>query len=364
MKRLWPALLLLTACSPGAGSAPETVIDLPPGVHARLPEPVTNNAVAAIEVDGHVMAYSFAGLHGGKTWQDITADAYACNMDSRICREMPGLPDGIGRLASVAVAANGAVWIFGGYTVAGDGSERSTPEVWRFDPLTESYDRAADMPVPVDDAVALPFDDRYVILISGWHDTGNVADIQVYDTVQDIWFSATPWPGSPVFGHSGGIVGNRLLVCGGVEVVPPQNEGERRSFRRYDVCWSGAVNPDAPWQIEWRVAPNHPGPMPYRAAATGDPERATVVFAGGTDTPYNYNGEGYDGTLANPLDSVMYPVNLSDPRADAWRMILRSPGSGTMDHRGLLLWQGRYFTIGGMDADRQVIADLRELEIR
>ena len=45
-------------------------------------------------------------------------------------------------------------------------------------------------------------------------------------------------------------------------------------------------------------------------------------------------------------------------------MILRSPGSGTMDHRGLLLWQGRYFTIGGMDADRQVIADLRELEIR
>ncbi|HAQ34172.1 MAG: galactose oxidase [Maricaulis sp.] len=364
MKSPWPALLLLAACSPGTGSAPVTVTDLPPGTHARLPEPVSNNAVAAIEVDGQVMAYSFAGLHEGKTWADVTADAYACNMDLRTCREMPGLPDGIGRLASVAVAVDGAIWIFGGYTVAEDGSERSTPEAWRFDPRDERYTRVADMPVPVDDAVALPYGDRYVILVSGWHDTDNVADVQVYDTVQDIWFAATPWPGRPVFGHAGGIVANRLLVCGGVEVVPPETEGGRRSFRRYDVCWSGTVDPQAPWQIDWRVAPNHPGPMPYRAAATGDPARGTVLFAGGTDTPYNYNGEGYDGSPAAPLDMVMYPVNLAAPREEAWRMVMRTPGSGTMDHRGLVPWQGCYYTIGGMNGDREVIADVREIRIR
>ena len=42
MKRLWP-ILFLTACAPDASDTagtPEAVIDLPPGVHARLPEPV------------------------------------------------------------------------------------------------------------------------------------------------------------------------------------------------------------------------------------------------------------------------------------------------------------------------------------
>lgn len=365
MKRLWP-ILFLAACAPDApedAGTPEAMIDLPPGVHARLPEPVSNNAVALASVDGRAMAYSFAGLHAGKTWEDVTADAYACDLEARTCREMPGLPDGVGRLASVAATVNGIVYVFGGYTVAEDGAERSTPEVWRFEPAAETYTRMADMPVPVDDSVALTFQDRYVFLVSGWHDTDNVADVQVYDALQNLWFTATDYPGRPVFGHAGGIVGNSLLVCGGVEVVPPETEGGRRSFRRYDVCWSGEIDPEAPWRIDWRVAPNHPGPMPYRAAAAGDPARGTVVFAGGTDTPYNYDGIGYDGTPALPLDQVIYPRDIAAPRQDAWRMVLRLPGSGTMDHRGLIVWNGRYFTIGGMDGARNVIADVREITI-
>lgn len=356
----FPALML-AACSPETGSGPS--VDLPPGVHARLPEPVSNNAVAGVEVDGRMMAYSFAGLHSGKTWQDVTADAYACDLEARACREIAGLPDGVGRLASVAATAGGHIYVFGGYTVAEDGSERSTPEVWRFDPATETYTRRADMPVPVDDSVALTVADRYVVLVSGWHDTDNVEDVQVYDTVQDIWFSATPWPGRPVFGHAGGIVEDRLMICGGVEVVPPETEGGRRSFRRYDVCWAGWIDADAPWVIDWQVAPNHPGPMPYRAAAAGDADLGSVLFVGGTDTPYNYDGTGYDGTPAEPRDHAIFPQNLAAPRADAWRVVIRPQGAGTMDHRGLIRWGDRFYTLGGMNADREVIADVRSIRI-
>ena len=52
-----------------------TTADRASAVIARLPEAVSNNAVAAARVDGRAMAYSFAGLHAGKTWRDLTADA-------------------------------------------------------------------------------------------------------------------------------------------------------------------------------------------------------------------------------------------------------------------------------------------------
>ena len=38
------------------------------------------------------------------------------------------------------------------------------------------------MPVPVDDSVALSYKERYIYLISGWHNDGNVNLVQVYDT--------------------------------------------------------------------------------------------------------------------------------------------------------------------------------------
>jgi hypothetical protein len=38
------------------------------------------------------------------------------------------------------------------------------------------------MPVPVDDDISLPYQSRYIYLISGWHNDGNVNLVQLYDT--------------------------------------------------------------------------------------------------------------------------------------------------------------------------------------
>ena len=327
---------------------------------ARLPEPVTNNAVAAAVVNGRTIAYSFAGLHAGKTWQDVTSDAYACDLAAQTCRVIDGLPDGIGRLASVAASVSDQIYVFGGYTVAEDGTEHSTPEVWIFDPVTETYSRGADIPLPVDDTVALTWSDRYIYLVSGWHEDSNTDRVQVYDAQEDHWFDASPWQGSPVFGHAGGIVGNVMVVCGGVEIIPPATDGARRTFEHYDECWSGEIDVDDPATINWQPAPGHQGPARYRAAAAGSASDNTVYFSGGTDNPYNYDGEGYNGTPARPLDTVMYPHDLGALSED-WAIQVGYATFGTMDHRGMVEWNGAYFTLGGMNGEREVISDVRAI---
>ena len=353
--------LFLSACSGGTGR-PETSRGSDEA-WAQLPEAVSNNAVASATVDGRTMAYSFAGLHAGKTWQDVTADAYACDLEARSCEEIAGLPDGVGRLASVAATADNQIYIFGGYTVGEDDSERSTPEVWQFNPETETYARVADIPIPTDDAVAVTYQDRFIYLISGWHDTDNIDAVQVYDTVGDRWFEATSWPGSPVFGHAGGIVGNHIVACGGVEVVPPVDADARRTFEHYNACWQGDIDPADPAVITWSPAPGHQGPARYRAAATGSERAGNVYFVGGTDNPYNYNGIGYNGVPSRPLDSIMHPPLAGETDGANWRLIVGYGTFGTMDHRGLIEWDDAFFTLGGMNGAQEVISDVRAIRI-
>ena len=352
--------------------------DAEPDVWARLPEPVTNNAVAGIELDGRMMAYSFAGLHEGKTWRDVTADAYACDLEARECREIAGMPDRIGRLASVAVTVGGQIYIFGGYTVAEDGSEASTPEVWRFDPASETYTHITDMPVPVDDTIALPFQDRYIYLVSGWHDTDNIDLVQVYDVEDDRWFEATPFPGAPVFGHAGAMGSTgQILVCGGTAVNPPAVEGGRRSFEATDACWAGQILRDHS-QIAWHAYGSLPDGPFYRGVAWAlGPPTAGYRLIGGADRAYNYDGIGYDGEIVEPrgdaIDAVISqtepgPDWCSEPRGIAGGSLLTSTGTGAqmdlMDIRGLVRGGERtIYTLGGMRSGQMVSNRVQRLDL-
>ena len=342
-------VFMLAACSPAMPNGDFEVL-------AQLPKAVSNNAVAAVEVDGRVIAYSFAGLHSGKTWEDVTADAYACDLAAGECREIEGLPDRIGRLATVAAVADNQIYIFGGYTVAADGSEASTPEVWRFDPQSETYSRMADMPLPVDDSVALVYRDRYIYIVSGWHDHDNVDAVQVYDSAEDRWFVATSWPGSPVFGHAGGILDNRLLICGGVEVVPPASEETRRTFELYEACWTGDIDADDLTQIRWEATPL-PGAARYRAAMIGSETHGRYIMIGGADNPYNYSGIGYNGAPSEPINMMMLAYD------DEVDRITRPGQPASMDHRGLIEWNGGLVTLGGMSSGQIVSNEVRFVRV-
>ena len=323
-----------------------------------LPEPHANNAVALATLDdGEEVIYSFYGLKSGKTHADVSQSAFRCPLAERRCEAIAPPPVDEGRLASVAVFLHDRIFIFGGYTVAADGAEVSTPEVFAFNPETNAYQRRADMPTPVDDAVAFAYANQYIYLVSGWHNDGNVSTVQVFDTWEDRWFEATAYPGAPVFGHAGGSVDGKFVIADGVAVVGVKNG--RRQFGEVSEVWIGEINPDDPSVISWRAAPPHPfGPL-YRMAAEGDPENNRILFAGGGDNPYNYNGVGYDGVPAKPSDVVF----AFDLETEEWRDIGRMPAP-RMDHRGLMIGADSAYIAGGMDADLNVSNEVLEFEIR
>ena len=310
---------------------------------------VTNNAVAFIERKGQPMAYSFGGLGSGKTYKDVTARAFAINLRTGRRTELPPLPDGIGRLASTAVAVRGKILIFGGYTGSATGDEVSTPDVFAFDPASRSYERLPPMPVPVDDTVSFVFGDRHVYLVSGWSSKSNTTAVQVFDVATSSWARATDYPGTPVFGHAGGIVDNTFVVMGGV--AAERKPDGKNSFTASEEAWWGEIDAANPLRITWvrlHAAPVH---AVYRIAATGSRARKAVVFLGGTDNPYNYDGIGYNKVPSAPSTEVFS----FDVERGFWRVHARRK-AGTMDHRGLVEWRGRFHTIGGMDDRRRVLS--------
>ncbi len=316
-----------------------------------LPVAHSNNAVAKLELDRGPRFYSFMGLRAGKTHADISKQAFEYDVVAKRWRSLPDVPVAEGRLASTAVGVGDLVYLFGGYTVAADGTEASTPEVLAFDSKTDTYFPRKPMPVPVDDTVAVPFNNRYVYLISGWHDEDNVQLVQVYDTVEDRWFRATDWPGLPVFGHAGGILGNRMVIVDGVTVLDGETGSNR--FKLIGDAWMGEINLTDPSRIAWTRLPSHPGNPLYRMAATGAPPTGSIVFGGGSEIAYNYNGHGYDGTPASPSERVF----AFDFSRNGW-VSLESKRIPSMDHRGLLEADGVFYTLGGMGNQREVIGDI------
>lgn len=342
-------LALLASCAGGVPSG-ERVSAVP-----ELPVAVSNNAVAVIEDHDGFRLYSFLGLESGKTWRDISRRAFEYDSGEGRWQELPPVPVAAGRLASTAAAVGGQLYLFGGYTVAANGDEVSAPEVLRLDPATRTWTRVADMPLPVDDSVALVYRDRWVLLVSGWHKDANVAAVQVYDTRRDSWTRATDWPGAPVFGHSGAISGEQLLVCDGVRL---DVLGGKRRFSASNECWRGRIGDGNPAHIDWQAVHPHPGPSRYRMGAAAIPGETGVLFAGGSSNPYNYNGIGYDGVPSGPSAQLLS----FDFDSGAWRELPASV-EATMDHRGLACTSLACYLIGGMREGQRVSASVVGIDI-
>lgn len=351
-------LVACTASEPAADDAgsvdgtTEVWVEAP-----RLPKPVTNNAVAAVEIDGRVSLFTFLGLDSTKVWSGVTNLAYRWDFGDDTWREIPPVP-GPGRLASTAQVVDGLIYVIGGYTVAEDGAERSLPDVAIYDPVTDSWSRGADIPVPTDDAVAGVLDGERIVLVSGWHDTDNIRDVQIYHPESDRWAQGTPIPGAPVFGHTGAVVGDRVVYVDGAAVVDanPRFQLDSASWVGRIERGSGENGPTgtprdgiADVAIEWTRARPHPGPPLYRSAAARLGSYA--LFIGGTDNAYNYSGIGYDGEPARPLRQILAYV----PELDVWDTLDPLPVA-TMDHRNAGVAGGRIFVVGGM-LEGQVVSD-------
>jgi N-acetylneuraminic acid mutarotase len=314
-----------------------------------LPTPLSNNVAAQVKSRGSLLLYSFMGIGPKKTWDVITNAGFYLDPDSGKWSRTRQVPGTAGRIAAIAAGAREHVFLFGGYTVDAQGGEITVPDVDVYEPLRDLWGRGADIPVPVDDSVAGVYRDRFIYLISGWSKTDAIGDVQIYDAEKNRWLRGTPIPGTPVFGHAGGLVGETIVYVDGAHKNP---SADRPKYVASEECWMGKIDRHDPTKIQWTKLPNHPGSGHYRIAAGSSEKDQMIYFSGGTDNPYNFNGIGYDGKPSEP-SPVTFAFNA---RTGKWETLNENTPDPTMDHRGLLVIPEGLVIVGGMEKAQQVTA--------
>jgi len=344
MKRLWMFLILWI-----------TLLRLPAVSQAPpLPSPVSNNAVASLKLGKHEVLFSFMGIGPKKTWDAITNSAFMLDPSAEKWTELRSVPGPAGRIGASAIGAREQIFLLGGYVLDHQDGEITVRDVSVYEPEAHRWYRGADLPIPIDDSVLGTYRDRYLYVVSGWSNKDAVANVQVYDIEKDKWEQATPIPGTPVFGHAGGVVDDTIVYIDGAQ----KNPAGTPPYIVSDECWMGKIDHKDITKIQWSKLPAHPGNARYRIAAGAADHR--IYFSGGTDNPYNYNGIGYNGQPSEP-SAVTFAF---DVRSGKWETLTDKTPDPTMDHRGLLITKNNLIILGGMEKGQQVTAKVHMIPRR
>jgi len=336
MKKALPVVALLLCLH-----FPLAADSLPP-----LPEPVSNNAVAALKSHGDWVLYSLMGIGSARTWDAITSKAFISEAGLEKWYPLRQVPGTAGRIAAVAAGVHDHVYLLGGYVADASGRAQAVPDVNIFDPGTEHWLRGSDMPVPVGDTVLGVYRDRYIYLVGGRSNQGEVASVQLYDSEKGKWQQATPMPAA-IFGHAGALVDDTIIYIDGAYV---DRSGPQPKLVMSDQCWMGKIDHHDPARIQWSKISSHPGPARYRIAAGASDKDDKIYFSGGSAEPYGYKGIGYEGKAVEPS-----PVTFDfDLRTGKWETINPNTPNPVMDEHQLLVFPDALVLLGGIDKGQQI----------
>ncbi len=221
----------------------------------------------------------------------------------------------------------------------------SSDKVHVFNVTTNSYEPdGAPIPVPIDDQVQCAYKDSLIYVITGWSNTTNVPDVQIYDPALNQWSVGTSVPNDnffKAFGASGVIIGDTIFYNGGV----------RGGFNFSAVRFTrkGIIDPQDPTQINWTQISDSPGATGYRMACSSYENKA--FWLGGGGVAYNYNGVAYSGGVGvEPLDRILQ----YDAATQLWDEGLGTPFE-VMDLRGIAkVSDTEWIVCGGMEPGQQV----------
>lgn len=310
-----------------------------------LPFRTANNAVCEAIVNGEEFVYSFGGIDATKLYSGIHQRSFKYAVATNAWSEIAPLPDTLGKIAKGASFVNGKIYILGGYHVLSNGNEVSSNRVHIYNPSTDSYEAdGTPIPLAIDDHVQAVYKDSLIFVVTGWSNTANRPEVQIYDTYLDQWQAGTSVPNDnffKAFGASGTIIGDTLYYHGGVS--------GSFSFVARTYVRKGFINPNDPTDILWEQLDDAPGEAGYRSACSSAGN--TVFWVGGAPTAYNFNGIAYNGSGGvNPSARILHFTLHNYQYADEV-----SEPYGVMDLRGIAkLSNNRWIICGGMDTNQVV----------
>lgn len=260
---------------------------------------ISNNAVASGTQAGEQYVYSFGGIDSTKIGTGITQRSFRYQLTSDSWEEIAPLPSSLPNIAAAASTVKNKIYIIGGYHVGSGGSEISSNEVIIYDPETNAYEaNGAPIPVAIDDQVQCVWKDSLIYVITGWSNTTNVPNVQIYDPALDSWSIGTEVPNDndfKVFGGAGEIIGDTIYYFAGASLG--------WNFPARDELRKGVIDPSDPSQINWMLEEDGPN-RGYRQACMK--HENNVYWLGGSSISYNYNGIAYSGSGGvEPLTQVM-----------------------------------------------------------
>jgi N-acetylneuraminic acid mutarotase len=310
---------------------------------ADMPFRTSNNAVCEAVVGIDEVVYTFGGIDTTKIYSGIHNRCFKYTVGTDTWIEIDTLPDAP-KIASAASFVKGKIYILGGYHVAAGGSETSSNKVHVYNPGTESFEAdGASIPVPIDDHVQCVYQDSLIFVVTGWSNSGNVPNVQIYNPLLNQWQVGTSTTNNAfytAFGASGYIIGDTIYYHGGASGGA---FGAKKFMRK------GYINPLDPTEITWTLMDDAPGDAGYRSACSAHGN--TIFWIGGSAKSYNYDGIAYDGSGGvDPSARVLHFNNsvyqYSDEIAEPY---------GVMDLRGVAKFgNDRWIICGGMDTNQVV----------
>jgi serine/threonine protein kinase/N-acetylneuraminic acid mutarotase len=250
---------------------------------------------------GQTAAPSQPTVEAQPDWQPIA--------DARVARD-----------AVAATQADGTIWVFGG--MGADG--RVTGRHEGYDPAIDSWKSGEDLPVPVQHATSVTWQDTPVVL-GGWRTEGSdvkVATDRVWRVVNSRWTELPPLL-QPRAAAAAAVVGDRIIVTGGV--------GSDGNLLNTTEIFDGSA---------WKLGAPIPTPRQMLGAASD----GKLVYALGGST----------GT------SDVATVETYDPAADAWASLPELPGRRS--DFGVASTDGRLVVVGGV-SQGQVLKSVVALDL-
>jgi serine/threonine-protein kinase PknK len=211
----------------------------------------------------------------------------------------------ISRDAAATTATDGTIWIVGG--IRSNGTITGQHE--GYDPTIDGWKGGDDLPVPVQHATAVTWQDNPVVL-GGWKTTGDnkVASDQVWRVVNSRWVEL-PKLLQPRAAAAAAVVGDRLVVTGGVD--------SQGALLNTTEVFDGTT-----WTL------GAPIPTPRK------------LLAGASDGKLMYAVGGNSG------DSDLTTVEAYDPVAKTWTSLAPLPAARS--DLGVAIADGRLVAVGGV----------------